>query len=111
MWENLKIPLIVGGICLVLVFIFVYLLCKRHKNFINNAQNIHNGMSKDEVLSIMGQPTTEERDGNKLILIWEKNQWKGIQHGGTVTRAVKVIFVNNKVISVSNKNLDKSTFW
>lgn len=111
MWEYLKIPLIVGGICLILVFIFVYLWCKRHKNFINNAQNIHNGMSKDEVLSIMGQPTTEERDGNKLILFWEKNQWKGIQNGGTVTRAVKVVFVNNKVISVSNKNLDKSTFW
>ena len=79
--------------------------CKRHKDFINNAESIHNGMSKDEVMRIMGQPTTAETDGNKIILIWEKNQWKGILGGGTLTRSLKVVFIDNKVTSVLTKNL------
>ena len=111
MWEYLKWTLIVGVICFILVFVFVYMLTKKHKDFIHNAKSIKNGMSKDNVIRIMGIPTAEERDGNKLILIWEKNQWKGIQNGGTLTRAIKVVFLNNEVISISNKNLDKSTFW
>lgn len=111
MWEHLAMPLLFGGIALVIVVIFVAMWSKRHKSFINNAQEIEQGMTKDEVLSIMGEPTSKEYDGNKEILIWEKSQWKGIQNGGTVTRGVKVVIVNNKVVSVSNKNLDKSTFW
>lgn len=111
MWEYMAIPLLFGGITLLVTIIIVVMWCKRHKDFINNAEALEQGMSKSEVLSIMGEPTSKEYDGNKEILIWEKSQWKGIQNGGTVTRGVKVVIVNNKVVSISNKNLDKSTFW
>ena len=111
MAEYLVLPIIVGVITLIIGIIIIFAWSKRHKDFIDSAEMITEGMSKEEVLNIMGTPTSEEKDGQKLILIWEKSQWKGIQHGGTVTRGIKVVIVNNKVISVSNKNLDKSTFW
>lgn len=111
MMEYLAMPLIVGIIMLVIVFIIIANWSGRHKDFIENVNNLEEGMSKQEVLDIMGEPTSEELDGKKDILIWEKSQWKGIQNGGTVTRSVKVVIKNDKVISIVTKNLDKSTFW
>ncbi len=68
-------------------------------------------MTVDEVLEIMGcSATTAEEDDDKMTAIWEKSQWVGIFRGGTVTRAVKVVFVNGLVVSVSNKNLDESVW-
>ena len=109
--ENLIVPIIVGLLCFVFLIFFICIWCGRHKDFINRAQSISKGMTIDEVLNIMGEATSEEHDGNKLILIWEKSQWKGIQNGGTVTRGVKVVFVKDKVVSISHKNLNESTFW
>ena len=109
--EYIISPIIVGIITLIIVFIFIAKWSGKHQKFIDDAESIKVGMTKEEVLSIMGSPTTTEQDENKTILIWEKSQWKGIQNGGTVTRGIKVVFVENKVISISNKNLDKSTFW
>lgn len=104
--------IVVGILCLFFIFFFVYLICKRHIDFIEAAKNIKQGMTYDEVISIMKiPPTSTEHDDDKKILIWEKNQWKGIQHGGTLTRAVKITFKNNIVISIATKNLDKSTFF
>ena len=111
MWEYMKMPLLFGGLMFIVVIVFVIMWSKRHKDFINDAETLSQGMSKNEVLSIMGEPTSKEVDGDKEILTWEKSQWKGIQNGGTVTRGVKVVIVDNKVVSISNKNLDKSTFW
>ncbi len=111
MWEYLSMPLLVGGIALLLVVVIVVLWSSRHKEFVNSAKEIYSGMSRSEVISIMGEPTSKEYIGDEEILIWEKSQWKGIQNGGTVTRAVKVVLVDDIVVSVSNKNLDKSTFW
>lgn len=104
--------IIVGVITLSIVFAVVFSITGKHKNFINNALQIQKGMSMSEVVDLMGEaPTTKENNDRQTILIWEKNQWKGIQNGGTLTRSVKVVLENNKVISVTTKNLDKSTFW
>ena len=111
MWEYMAMPFIIGGIFLLIVIVIVANVCKGHRDFIDNAYQLEESMSKSEVIDIMGEPTSIEKDGKKQILIWEKSQWKGIQNGGTVTRGVKVVIVNNKVVSISNKNLDKSTFW
>jgi len=110
---DLMMPgIIVGVITLVIVFVIIFSITGRHKDFIENAQQIENGMSISEVVTIMKEePTTREQSNGQTILIWEKSQWKGIQNGGTLTRAIKVVFKNDKVVSVSTKNLDKSTFW
>ena len=112
MAEYMVLPIIAGIIVFVIVLFIIFAITGRHKDFISNAKQITNGMTTDEVLSIMGEsPTSEERDGDKTIFTWEKSQWKGIQNGGTLVRSVKVVIKNNKVISVATKNLDKSTFW
>lgn len=111
MWEYMKYGILVGIICIALLFIFVFFWCSRHKDFINNAKRIEKGMSKDRVLNIMGEPTSKENYYNKEIIIWEKRQWKGFLHGGTLTRTLKVSFINNYVSDISYKNFDKSTFW
>lgn len=110
---EIMIPcIIVGIISLIIVFAIIFSITSKHKNFINNASQIQTGMLMSEVIDLMGEnPTTKEINGTQTILIWEKDQWKGIQNGGTLTRAIKVVFENNKVISVTTKNLDKSTFW
>lgn len=111
-WENIKIPILVSLVALVILFICVIAWSRKHKKFINKSSNISLGMTKSQVISIMGgYPTSTERNGDKEILIWEKNQWKGIAHGGTLTRGVKVVFLNGKVYDISSKNMDKSTFW
>lgn len=112
MIEYLMPVIIVGIISLVIVFIVIFAITGKHKNFIINANQITNGMTENDVLDTLGeQPTSRENDGNKTILIWEKSQWKGIQNGGTLVRSLKVVLQNGKVVSVSSKNLDKSTFW
>lgn len=101
-----------GVVALVAVFIFVYLWCKRHNDFIAKATAIKNGMTLDEVLSVMGcSATTAEEDGSRLVAVWEQSQWKGIQNGGTLVRSIKVVFEDGIVVSVVGKNLDKSTFF
>jgi outer membrane protein assembly factor BamE (lipoprotein component of BamABCDE complex) len=109
--EYLGAPLIVGVVIILIVIFVLIAITGEHKNFIKNAQLLKEGMTLKEVIDIMGYPTSKEKDDDKTILIFEKSQWKGIQHGGTVTRAVKVVFKEEKVVSISNKNLDQSTFW
>jgi outer membrane protein assembly factor BamE (lipoprotein component of BamABCDE complex) len=110
--EIMTLYIMVGVITLAVCFMIVFSILGKHKDFINNATQIKKGMTMGEVVNLMGEvPTTKENNGNQMILIWEKNQWKGIQNGGTLTRAVKVVFEKDKVVSVTTKNLDKSTFW
>lgn len=109
--EYLAAPFIAGIIVMIIVVFILIAITGGHKDFINKAQALKEGMTLKEVIDIMGYPTIKEKDDDKVILIFEKSQWKGIQHGGTVTRAVKVVLKNDKVISISDKNLNQSTFW
>lgn len=111
MMEYLALPIFAGIIVMVIVIFILIAITGGHKDFIKNAQLLKEGMTYKEVTDIMGYPTSQEKDENKTILIFEKSQWKGIQNGGTITRTVKVVFKNDKVVSISNKNLDQSTFW
>ena len=111
MLEHIAIPMIVGLIMLFIVCTFVFAWCSKHNSFIKNAKSIQKGMSKNMVLTIMGTPTTVQNNDELEILTWEKNQWKGIQNGGTLTRSIQVTFENNRVIQIVTKNLDVSTFW
>lgn len=102
---------IIGLAILIIVLIIVFSISGKHKSFIDNAQSIKQDMTINEVMDIMNEPPTSQEilDG-KTILLWEKSQWKGMINGGTLTRSLKVVFINDKVVSVSTKNLDKSTF-
>ena len=60
----------------------------------DNLQKVHNGMSQDEVKAILGNPTESSSSSGPL----------GIMNGTTFTyhtdkADVKIIFLNNQVIS------------
>lgn len=109
--EYMGLSITLGVVALIIVIIIVVFVCGSHMGFIEHAKSIKEGMTQEEVINIMGEPTSREKSGSKTVLIWEDTQWKGIQHGGTLTRSVKVFFQKNIVVSISYKNLDKSTFW
>lgn len=100
------------AIAFLLFVVFRGLSSKYHEHFIETAEKIKVGMSTVEVKSIMGDQTNSmEQYGDTLILIWERNQWRGFTRGGTLTRSVKVTFTNEKVTSIATKNFHKHTFW
>lgn len=112
MIESWLPSIIVGIVFIILIFVVVFAITGRHKDFIRKANRITNGMTINEVINILEEsPTSRETDGDKKMLIWEKSQWRGMLRGGTLVRSLKVVFQNGKVISVSTKNLDKSPFW
>lgn len=84
-----------------------------HKRFINNAKKIELGMTKNDVISLMGEPTGKRisEDSSKYILLWQKSQWKGIAFGGTLIRSVRITFENDKVVSIEEDNLNKSLYF
>ena len=96
---------------IIVFIIFLVVACiivKKHENFIDYAEKIVQGMTFEEVESIMKiSPTSIEDTNDTRIVIWEKRQWVGIAHGGTLIRAVKVTFKNNIVISIAKTNLNK----
>lgn len=99
-------------ICLLSFFIAIWLLRKVYlsrKIFIKKAKSIHNGMTKTDVISLMGKPTSWEYEADKEILIWEKVNM--VEHIGVINFGVKVIIKDGVVTATSHKNLDKSMYW
>lgn len=52
------------------------------------------------------QPALKDEEDGKLIIIYEKTQWRGFLRGGTIVRSVKVTLVDEKVVKVTTKNMD-----
>ena len=80
-------------------------------SFRNNSQKVEEGMSKEEVLSLMGDPTfTKKHQDGSYEYVYEKSEWKGYLRGGTKTRRMEIVFsAEDKVISVGrNKNCEMS---
>ena len=75
------------------LFLILSLTAERHFNFIKKTKSIQQGAS------------IEEEDG-KLIIIYEKTQWRGFLRGGTIVRSVKVTLVDERVVKVTTKNMD-----
>lgn len=105
------VVLLFGGLIILLLSFIVFGMISSHKKFITKALSIQEGMSYNQVFEILGSPTTEEKEDNKKIYTWEKAQWKGYFSGGTIVRSIKVIFIEDKVVSITKKHLDKSVYF
>ena len=88
------------------IYIFWKIYNSRKK--FEKAKSIHNGMSKTDVLNIMGQPTSWENEDNKEILVWKKINM--VEHVGVINFGVKVVIKDEIVISTSHENLNKSMY-
>lgn len=93
-------PLIIPLILVAGLAIFIYFLwLQRHVIFIERARSIEYGMTLEQVKSIMKAPYSfKEVEGDKFSLVWEKRQWKGFIHGGTITRRIKVVFNKDEIV-------------
>lgn len=80
---------------------------RKQYQFKENIRYIEENITLDSLEVILGtKPANWEQDEDKLIIIYEKNQWRGFLRGGTIVRSVKVTLIDEKVVKVTTKNLD-----
>ncbi len=96
-----------------LIAVVVWLAVGAHSGnkFRDNSQKIKVGMTKEEVVEIMGPPSyTKTQENGSYEYIYEKSDWKGIARGGTKLRRMECVFSSkNILISVGkNANCDMS---
>ncbi len=80
---------------LVVVAVLLVTACSRLTE--DNLQNVHNGMTTDEVKAILGEPTSSQT-GSALGIVSGTTY---IYHTGTSD--VKINFVNDKVIATEGE--------
>lgn len=98
-------------ICLIAMFLVYIPIILRNYNrkkeeeeFIENHREIRPGMSKYEVLSILGDQYTQSFLKNGV----EKLEWRfrSRSYSGTITRRISVKFKDGEVIEVNSLNMD-----
>lgn len=88
-------------------FLLLSLTARKQYQFKENIRYIEENITLDSLEVILGtKPANWEQDEDKLIIIYEKNQWRGFLRGGTIVRSVKVTLIDEKVVKVTTKNLD-----
>ena len=89
------------------LFLILSLTAERHFNFIELTKSIQQGASIEELQNMFEEQSAlkDEEDG-KLIITYEKTQWRGFLRGGTIVRSVKVTLVDERVVKVTTKNMD-----
>lgn len=63
------------------------------------------GMSIDEVISILGQPTGRKLSNGTQTLTWRISEFKGLARGGTKQRSIIAEFENDKLIGYDSDNM------
>ena len=101
-----------GFIFIVLLGVAIVVIVKvvnDGNQFRDNANRIVEGMKKEDVLRIMGQPNyvKSHQDGS-YEFVYERSEWKSAVRGGTKVRRIEIVFsTENVVISVGrNGNIN-----
>lgn len=68
------------------------------------------GMSRDEVISLFGEPQSQRiKDGTETLGWWNR-EYRGLIRGGSLERRVVVEIEDDKVIGFDGENVDASTW-
>lgn len=105
--------IVVGIGLLVLIIVVCCHIASSGNRFRDNSQQITNGMTKQEVIDVMGEPSFEKKhqDGS-TELVYEKSEWKGWLRGGTKTRRMEIVISSEGiVISVGRNSNCDMTGW
>ena len=74
------------------------------KLFLDNASQIKKGQSLDEVVSLLGRPTSYTEMDDKYVLKWEQTEETGLN---SITRAITVVVNKNEsVVDVYRDNMN-----
>ena len=83
------------------------MIAKRQYQFKDNVNFVKEGTTLDSIEVLFGtKPSNWIKDDDKLIITYEKTQWRGFLRGGTIVRSVKVTLVDERVVKVTTKNMD-----
>jgi|GEM_PF-5542794 len=66
------------------------------------------GMSKQEVLDLLGEPTGIRNRNGIETLTWKHSEFKGFLRGGNIVRTIIADFENEKLTGYDSENMDKS---
>lgn len=107
------IAIVAGVVVVVIIIVICAIIASSGNKFRENSQNITNGMSKQEVISIMGEPSfTKTHQDGSTEFVYEKSEWKGLMRGGTKTRRMEIVFSSDgKVISIGRNSECDMTGW
>lgn len=107
------VGILIGVITVVIIIVICAKIASSGNKFRENSKSITNGMSKQEVRNIMGEPSfvKAHQDGSTEF-IYEKSEWKGWMRGGTKTRRMEIVFSSDeKVISIGRNSECDMTGW
>lgn len=75
---------------------------------IDGYNQLREGMSKNDVISLLGEPNGHKRRGGVETLIWRNSEFKGWARGGTIERTIEVDFEDDKVTGWDGQNMSAS---
>ena len=110
---EIVIGVLVGTVVLGIIIAICVKIASSGNKFRENSQRITNGMSKQEVINIMGEPSfTKTHQDGSTEFVYEKSEWKGWMRGGTKTRRMEIVFSSSgKVISIGKNSECDMTGW
>ena len=76
----------------------------------NAYKQLRQGMTKQELLNLLGQPDGQRVRGGIETLKWANSEWKGWARGGTQERKLEIDFENGKVVGWEGDNINM-TKW
>lgn len=65
------------------------------------------GMSKQEVLDLLGEPTGTRCHSGIETLTWKHSEFKGLLRGGNIVRTIIADFENGKLTGYDSEHMDK----
>lgn len=77
-------------------------------NMIDGYSKLRMGMSKEEVIKLLGSPNGHKMLNGVETMIWSNTEFKGWMRGGNIERKIEVNFQNEKVVGFDGQNMSAS---
>ena len=75
---------------------------------IDGYKQLYTGMSKSDVIDLLGEPTGQKARNGIETLIQRNSEFKGWARGGTIERTIEVDFEDGKVTGWDGQNMSAS---
>lgn len=109
--NNYIIIRIISFLLFIALMIFIVIkLSKKPSQMKKGYKQLTLGMTTEEVISLLGQPTGRKIEMNKEILTWRISEFKGMARGGTKQRSIIANFENGKLTGYDSDNMGMSIF-
>ena len=77
-------------------------------NMIRGYAQLTTGMSKNEVIKLLGEPSGRKNRNGVETLVWRNSEFKGWMRGGTIERVIECDFEDGKLTGWDGQNMSQS---